>query len=253
MRKLAVHSTKGGVGKTTIVINLGAALAAQGCRVLLIDTDPQGHISLSLGFRHSVGFWDLMITGLDPERAIYRLSDQIHVIPSDRRTAAVEQQLVSVRDRATVLEKRLESVKDYDFVLVDTAPSLSLVLQNAIVFSQGILIPISMNYLALWGAVQALELARMLQEEMQVYYNTLGIVPNLVDDGPKATNPVLGHLDSTFQQSGIRVFSPIRNDIALERALVKEKTILDYAPRSHGAKDFKKLAKEVFNTKMGRL
>lgn len=251
MRTLAINSIKGGVGKTTITINLGAALAATGQRVLIVDTDPQGHVALSFGLQHSTGFWDLMIAGLEPKRVIYPVSDHIDVIPSDRRTAAIEQQLVSIRDRATVLMRRLESVDGYDFVLVDTAPFLSLVLQNAIVYCRGMLIPISMNYLALWGAVQALELARMIQDELKVYYDTMGIVPNLVDSQQSITHPVLEHLDSTFRKTGIEVFSPIRKDNTLEMALARQKTILDYAPGSAAAADFVQLATELVSTNVG--
>ena len=252
MITIAVNSIKGGVGKTTIAVNLGAALAAEGYRVLLIDTDPQGHISLCFGLNSSLGLWDVMVGKIDPVRVIQRISDRIHVLPSDRRTAALEQQLVSVRDRSSVLSRRLEGMRGYDFVLVDTAPSLSLVLQNAIVYTHGILIPISISYLSLMGAVQALELARMMQEEMRVYYDILGIIPNFVDEGVGTTHPFLNYLDSTFRTSGIRIFSPIHMDVKLETAFLKRRTILEYAPESEGSRDFKRLARELVRSNIGR-
>ena len=252
MITIAVNSIKGGVGKTTVVINLGAALAAAGYRVLLVDTDPQGHISLCFGLSPSLGLWDLMTAGLDPEKVICRVNDRIHVIPSDKRTAALEQQLVPVRDRSAVLSRRLEGIRGYDFVLVDTAPSLSLVLQNAIVYTRSILVPISISYLSLLGAVQALELARMMQDEMRVFYDILGIIPNFVDEQTSATHPILDHLGSTFQASGIRIFSPIRIDTRLETAFLRRRTILDYAPMSGSAQDFRRLARELVSSNIGR-
>lgn len=245
MRAITVCNLKGGTGKTTITISLGAALAAAGHRVLLIDTDPQGHVATSFRLNHSAGLWDLMVAGRTPEEVIHRVTDRIHVIPSDKRTAAVSQQFASLRGRASVLAQRLQGVVDYDFVLVDTPPALSVLLQNALVYTRGILIPVSMSYLALRGATQTLELARMMLEDVGVQYGSLGIAPTFVDRNQSKSTELLHHLESTFRRNGIRVFSPIRADVELTRAALKHKTILDHAPMSPAAQDFTQLAREL--------
>ena len=245
MNRIAISNLKGGVGKTTIAINLGAALAAQGLRILLIDTDSQGHVAVSNGLKHTAGLWDLMITGVKPKEVTYKISNRFHVIPSDKRTGAIEQQLVSAINREAVLAKRLEGLNDYDYVLLDTAPSLSLVLQNTIVYSRSILIPISMDYLSVVGAMQSLELARMIYQEMGLDYEIFGIVPTFVDKRLSITDTILAHIDRVFRRKGIPVFSPIRVDTNIQKASAKHKTILHYDPKSRGAEDFVRLAKEV--------
>ena len=245
MKRLAISNLKGGVGKTTIAVNLGAALAAQGLRVLLIDTDSQGHVGIGLGLKHNTGLWDLMITGVTPAEVTYQITDRFHVIPSDKRTGAIEQQLVSTINREAVLSKRLEMIKGYDLVLVDTAPSLSLILQNAIVYTRNIFIPISMDYLSVVGAMQSLELARLIYQEMGLGYKIFGVVPTFVDKRLSITETVLAHIDRVFRKEGIRVFPPIRIDTNIQKASVKHQAILDYEPKSRGAEDFRELAKEV--------
>ena len=245
MKAITVSNLKGGTGKTTITVSLGAALAAAGHRVLLIDTDPQGHVAMSFQMNQSMGLWDLMVAGRGPEEVIHRVTDRIHVIPSDKRTAAVAQQLASLRGRAGVLAQRLQGVVDYDFVLVDTPPALSVLLQNALVYTRGLLIPVSMSYLALRGATQTLELARMMLDDVSLQYAILGVAPTFVDRNESKSNELLHHLESTFRQNGIRVFSPIGDDAELTRATLKHKTILDHAPMSPAAQDFARLAREL--------
>ncbi len=252
MKRIAISNLKGGVGKTTLGINLAGALAEMGQRVLLIDTDSQGHAAISLGLKHTAGLWDLMITGVKPSEVIHTITDNFHMIPSDKRTGAIEQQLVATIHREAVLAKRLESLEGYDFVFVDTAPSLSLILQNTIVYTRSVLMPISMDYLAVVGAMQSLDLARLIQQEMGFKYEVFGIVPTFVDKRLSITDTVLGHIDRVFGKEGIPVFNPIGIDTNLQKASAKHQTILDYAEKSRSAEDFRQLAEDFLEqTKVG--
>lgn len=245
MRAITVSNLKGGVGKTTLVTNLGVALAQKGYRVLLVDTDTQGHVSVSLGLRHRGGLWELMVKGDKPKNVIAEATKFLHVIPSDKRTAAIEQLLVSARDRQFVLTKRLGKLKNYDYVLVDTGPSLSLLLQNAIFYTSNILIPVAMDYFAVLGATQSLDLLQMLGREMGLKYKLLGVIPTFVDKRVAITRTILAHIDLVFRARGTQVFSPMRIDSNFRKASIRHKSILEYNGRSRGAQDLMRLVGEV--------
>lgn len=245
MNAITVSNLKGGVGKTTIVINLGAVLAKNGYRVLLVDTDTQGHISVSFRLKHSAGLWEFMVDGAKLKDVIYEVGEGLYVIPSDRRTVAIEELLVSARNRQAVLAKRLAGLKDYDFVFLDTGPSLSLLWQNAIYFSHNILIPVAMDYFAVLGATQSLDFFRMLQRETGLSCNVLGVVPTFVDRRTTITDTILSHIDHVFRRHGIRVFSPIRIDANVRKASAQHVTVLDYKNSSRSAGDFRQLAVEI--------
>lgn len=252
MKMIAVSNLKGGVGKTTLVTNLGAILAQKGYRVLLVDTGSQGHVSVSFGLKHSVGLWELMMSRAEPQEVTYEVSDGLDIIPSDRRSGVIEQLLVSVQSRDKVLGRRLEAMDEYDFVLFDTGPSLSLLLQNAFVCSRNILIPISMDYLAVLGGIRSIELARMLQRTKGAKCGILGIVPTFVNKGRIITGMILDHLDQVFTQHSIRVFSPIRVDTNIQKASIERKPIVTYKRSSRGSKDFAHLAGEIVDSLSSR-
>ncbi|MBI4445092.1 MAG: ParA family protein [Acidobacteria bacterium] len=242
---ITVTNLKGGVGKTTVVVSLGAVLAQRGYRVLLVDTDSQGHLSISFGLKHTHGLWELVSGRTAPKDVIYKVGKGLFIIPSDRRTVAIEQLLVTARDRHTVLSKQLKRLPPFDVVILDTSPSLSVLLQNALYFSRNILIPVSMDYFAVLGATQSLDLLRSLGKQVGAQCNILGVVPTFVDRRLKITETMLTHIDVIFRQRGIHVFGGIRIDANVRKASARHLTIVDFDQRSRAALDFKALADDL--------
>ncbi|MGA0871688.1 MAG: ParA family protein, partial [Phycisphaerales bacterium] len=163
-RIVALLNQKGGVGKTTSTVNLGAALAEAGHRVLLIDLDPQGHLSLHLGIDSSTcgeGAYELL---LDPEvglaQAIQHARPNLDVVPATVDLAAAESELASVEDRHAILQRKFEAAADlgpWDYVLLDCPPSLGLLTLNALAFAREVIVPMQAHFLALQGLGRLLE------------------------------------------------------------------------------------------------
>ena len=162
MRTIALMNQKGGVGKTTTTVNLGAALAEAGKRVLMIDVDPQAHLTINYGLEPSadlVSLYDVLVQEKPLHDAIHKIGDRISVIPSSIDLAAAEIELVSVLGREMLLKKRMEAAGisyDFDFVLLDCPPSLGLLTINALAVAEEVIIPMLPHFQALQGMAKLL-------------------------------------------------------------------------------------------------
>jgi len=244
VKALTIANLKGGVGKTTICVNLGAALARSG-RVLLIDTDPQGHLAAIFNVKPRVTFHNLMIDGLKPEECWEEVRPNLFAIFSTKTTVATEQLLVSAIARERVLAERMKMVNEFDFILIDTAPSISVIQQNAIYYSRNLLIPVEMDFLSLIGARQIVDISSALREHLGIEYSILGIVPTFVDARKLMTDAVLGELQRQYGDRGIPILPPIRVDSNLAKAAARHQTIFEYDRNSRAAHDFLKVAEEI--------
>jgi len=243
----AIISKKGGVGKTTTAVNLAAALARQGERVLVVDLDSNAGASLSLGLEKeelAPGTADVLLRGVSPKAAIRSTEQEnLWVLPSsvDLRSAEIELDKMSGKERQ--LEKKLEPLKkQYDQVIFDCPPALGLLTQNALVAADTFLIPALPQYLALEGLEHLISTAERLQLRFGHRQSCLGIVLTAVDYRIKSMRELITHMREKYGQQVFAV--EVRTNTSLAEAPAYGQTIFQYRPGSTGAKGYALLADE---------
>lgn len=247
-RIIAMCNQKGGVGKTTTTINLGAALARYGRRVLAVDFDPQGALSAGLGVAaHDVPtIYDLMLGHVkDPLEVIQHTEvDGLDVIPANIDLSAAEVHLINEVAREQILAGVLRKVSaDYDVVLIDCQPSLGLLTVNALTASHGVLIPLACEYFALRGVALLIETVDKVRDRLNPQLELDGIVATMFDPRTLHAREVLERVVSTF---GDKVFdSVIGRTVKLPDASVAAKSIFEYAPDNPAAEAYLRLAREL--------
>jgi chromosome partitioning protein len=242
-RRIAVFNHKGGTGKTTTAVNLAAGLADTGHRVLLVDADGQGSVGASLGIRGEHSLYHVLVGGLSPERVAIPVRKGLDVITANETLAAAELLLAGRPNRDRVLRDRLsEGAQDYDVVVLDCAPALSLMNQNALVFSDSVLVPVSCDYLSLVGVKQVLKTLKNVRELLKHEIAVLGVLPTFFDARSKVARDAVSALVDHF---GERCLPPIRANTKLAEAPSVKKTVFEHAPDSHGALDYRALVDHV--------
>ncbi len=246
MRTIALANQKGGTGKTTTAVNLGAALGDAGRKVLLVDLDPQAHLSAHLGCEDAeVGSYELITRQARPDEvAIELLPGVLDVIPAGLSLAAAELELAPEVGRELFLRTALQDLTDgYDYVLVDCAPSLGLLTVNALAAVREVFIPVQLEWMALRGLGQLLQTIEAVKGRLNPELELSGIIGCMYQARRLLCAEVLGTLRQHF---GKRVFKTvIRDNIRLAEAPGHALPIQAYDPRSRGAEDYKALAREV--------
>ena len=248
-RVIAVANQKGGVGKSTTAVSLGAALAELGKRVLVVDLDPQGNASTGLGIRHEardVTVYDVLAAEAPIEGAIVPTPvENLSAIPSTIDLAGAEIELVSQFSRELRLRKALEPLLDgkFDFVLLDCPPSLGLLTVNALAAAEELIVPIQCEYYALEGLGQLLRNVRLVQQNVNQQLRLTGIVLTMFDPRTKLSEQVVQEVRRYF---GDRVYDTIiPRSVRLSEAPGFGQPITVYDPRSRGAERYRDLAREV--------
>jgi chromosome partitioning protein len=247
-RIITVANQKGGVGKTTTVANLGAALAERGYRVLLLDFDPQAALTAWAGldpYHLSPTTYSLLIREATALKDITRsLNENLHIAPAGVDLAAAEYTLTSADDRNFRLQKKISSEnKNLDFILIDTPPNLGLITTNALVASDELLIPVQCHYLAMRGVRALLETVWLIHDRFHQQLELLGLLPTLYQANSEHSREVVRELRSVFSK---RVFTTIiHEDESLARAPAVRKAVIEFDPESQAAKDYRQLAEEV--------
>ncbi len=237
-RVVAVLNQKGGTGKTTTAVCVASGLAKLGQRVLLVDLDPQGNVSASLGISGPRTVYHLLCGGVSAQQCAIRGRENLDVITSDQGLAAAEIELARTRndeERATRLERAMASIRGYDFIILDCAPALSVLNHNALHFAGEVLIPVSCDYLALVGVKQVLRTLRRVAENTGREVRIAGVLPTFFDKRNRVCVDALGYLRKTF---GAKTFPPVRVNVKLAEAPSLKQTIFEHAPDSHGARDY---------------
>jgi chromosome partitioning protein len=248
-RVIALANQKGGVGKTTTAINLGAALAERGKRVLLIDMDPQGALSVGLGLNplalDQTLYNLLMDPKLDADPVITSTKiTGLDLLPSNIDLAAAEVLLVGEVAREQALARVLRPLrKRYDFLLIDCPPSLGLLTVNSLTAADGVLVPLECEYFALRGMALLMDTISKITERLNPNLEIVGILATMYDARTVHGREVLGRVEDAF---GDRVFQTvIGKTIRFAEAPVAGESILTYAADSPGAAAYRELAKEV--------
>jgi chromosome partitioning protein len=260
-RIIALMNQKGGVGKTTTTVNLGAALAEMGKKVCLVDLDPQGHLTINYGVDiggEQISLYDVLTEDRLLLDAVQKINEHVSLVPSSIDLAAAEIELVSVIGREMLLKRRFEAAQnagfDFDYVLIDCPPSLGLLTINALAVATEVIIPMQPHFLALQGVAKLLETVQLVNKRMNPRLQVSGIVLTMYDSQTKLSGEVVNELSGFIESargknlpwSNGRVFATkIRRNIKLAESPSFGLTILAYEPSSNGAADYRSLAKEV--------
>lgn len=249
MRTLAIVNQKGGCGKTTTAVNLAAALAIQGKRVLLIDLDPQGHATLGLGLtpdKMERTIYDVIVNPHVPVEYVLQsiTNPPLWVAPSNVLLSGAESCLVQTMDREYVLRSRLESVQDkFDWCVIDCAPSLSLLTLNAITASTEIIIPVQTHYYAIEGLRQMFETYEIVRARLNPQLRLAGILLTLSEKRTLLSRDVEQQMRDYFKENVFQTV--IHRNVRLAEAPSAGQSVLTYDPHSPGAMEYKALAEEL--------
>jgi len=238
VRRIAVMNQKGGTGKTTTAINLAAGLAEKGFKTLLIDMDPQGSVGVSLGIVGELTTTHLLRDGAAPTDCAVPIRDNLEIITADESLASVEIQLAKVDDGAFLLRRRLARAGGYRFIVIDCAPSITLLTRNALNFASEVVIPVACDYLSMMGTRQISKTINEINSLLKHDIKIAGVIPTFFDMRNRISHTILQDLKNMF---GDLVLSPIRINTRLKEAPIHRKTIFEFAADSHGAEDYRQL------------
>lgn len=249
MRLVAILNQKGGVGKTTTTVNLGAALAAEGKNVLLVDLDPQGNLTDHLGVEvpEDAGtIYDVLTNAVPLAKvALPTGTKRLEILPGDEDLAAVEVEIADRKGRETLLRRAFEDVPAgwWDWVLVDCPPSLGLLTLNAMAACPEVLITLQTEYFALRGLGQLTRIVGMVQESIHPALHISAIIPTLVNPVTNLAKEVIEEVREHF--GDLVLETRIRQNVRLAEAPGHGQHIFQYAPQSPGATDYRALAREL--------
>lgn len=244
---LAFANQKGGVAKTTSTVNLGAALRERGLKVLAVDMDPQGNLTMSQGIDTEdleKSMYDVLVHRTPITEVIYER--ELDVAASTIDLAGAEMALTSMIGRERALQRALDAVrKKYDYILIDTPPSLGLLTINALTAAEGVIVPVQCEYLSLRGLLQLERTLDMIRENLNPKVKIKGILPTLFDARTKHGQESIEVLRENF---GKLVFDTVvRKTIRFAEAPVAGSSVLKYDPKGKGAEAYRALAREVLN------
>jgi chromosome partitioning protein len=249
VRIVAVLNQKGGVGKTTTAVNLGAALALRGKRVLLIDADPQGNLTDHLGIDAStteVSFYDVLLEDASiAEATVPTATERLFVVPSETDLAAAESELAAEMGREFRLRRAMRAIPEdtYDWVLIDCPPSLGLLSLNAMAAANELLIALQTEYFALKGLEKLTQVREMVREHLNPDLRMLGILPTLVNPVTILAKEVIQEVKTHY--GNVMLDTRVRLNVSLAEAPSQGMHIFQYKPNSPGAEDYLALADEL--------
>ena len=247
-RMIAIGNQKGGVGKTTTTVNLGAALAFQGKKVLIIDMDSQGNATSGLGIERAdvkQSVYEVLVDQIEAAGAILPTSrENLWILPSTLQLAGAEIELATADHRESRLKQAIELIKaDYDYILVDCPPSLGQLSLNAFTASDTILIPVQCEYYALEGLSQLLNTIRLVQRTYNKNFRIEGVLLTMLDARTNLGYEVVEEVRKYFQEKVYQTI--ITRNVRLSEAPSYGQSVIDYDPKSRGAEMYMDLAKEV--------
>jgi len=244
---VAFANQKGGVAKTTTTLNLGVAFKEMGRRVLLVDMDPQGNLTMSQGLDPDEvrpSMYDVLVGGTDITKVIAHR--EVDVAAANIDLAAAEMALSSLIGRERALSKALLQVrKDYDYIFIDTPPSLGLLTVNALTASDAVLVPVQCEYLSLRGLAQLVKTLELVRENLNPDVHIAGIIPTMYDSRTAHGREAVEILRGSFD--GLVCETTVLKTVKFAEAPVSGQSVLKYAPQSQAAAAYRQLAREVLD------
>ncbi|MEY8483605.1 AAA family ATPase [Lachnospiraceae bacterium 48-21] len=249
-RIIAIANQKGGVGKTTTAINLSASLAEKGLKVLAIDMDPQGNMSSGLGLDKNAidgTIYDMIIGEADVEEVIHKDTiENLDILPSNVDLSAVEIEMIDVENKEFVVKNAIQKIRDnYDYVIIDCPPSLSLLTVNAMTTADSVLVPIQCEYYALEGLSQLIHTVELVKDRLNPVLEIEGVVFTMYDARTNLSLQVVENVKDNLEQNIYKTIIP--RNIRLAEAPSFGTPINQYDPRSAGAESYMRLAEEVIS------
>jgi chromosome partitioning protein len=250
--RLVISNQRGGVGKTTTVVTLARCFAERGLKVLLLDTDSQGSVTSVLNLKPEPGcnLHGLLIKNLRFSECVTPAHPRIDVVCSDRSTMEAEAMLIGQSFREYVLQKALQGHDEqYDVILIDVAPSVTLFQTCAMIYARKVLVPVDMDMLSFQGALASLETTSFLRQSVPngTDIGVLGILPTKVDRRLAMTDTVMGALEQIRGRCEHGLLPAVRTDQAVFKAVRSRKFLHDFDPRSKAVEDYMSVADSIFD------
>lgn len=239
----SIMNQKGGVAKTTSTFNIGAILAEKGKRVLLVDLDPQHSLTIALGIDDELtkSIYNVICEKEDINNVILEVSENLYIAPSNLELSIAELQLVSMMARESILKKALDKVKDnYDIILIDCPPSLSLLTVNALVASNEVIVPTATDYLSYKGLELLVDTINNVKENLNEDLKIKGVIATMYDKRTKHANEVLEALNDEFNVLGI-----VKISVAAKDSVLANEPLISFAKSNDITKEYIKIAEEL--------
>ena len=240
MIKLVIANQKGGVAKTTTSLSVARAFAERGLKVLLIDTDSQGSLATALGLKVTNSLYHFLISNYRFKDCILPAHPNIDVLCSTRETIEAEGILTPRPGRELIFQVTLAPVeKDYDVIMIDVAPSITLLQSCAMMYTQQVVIPLTMDPLSLQGAFAAIQSSRSLNTLFKASVRPAAILPVMVDRRLQMTDLIFESIQAISEEHGIPVLHSIRTDSTVQKATRSKKFLLDFDPKCKAVEDYR--------------
>ena len=243
---ISIANQKGGVGKTTTAVNLSAALAESGMKVLAIDFDPQGNMTSGMGIEeYEYSVYDFVMDKCSVEQAVHSTySEHLFLIPSNIDLSGAEIELLDMEERQKVLKKKVEQLKDqYDYIIIDCPPSLSILTVNALTASDSVLIPIQCEYYAMEGLNQMLKSIQLIRKKLNKNLLVEGILFTMYDGRNRLSQQVVEGVREALKERIFKTMIP--RNVRLAEAPSYGMPVTEYDSRSSGSESYRKLAAEL--------
>ena len=246
MRRIALVNQKGGVGKTTTAVNLAAALARLGHRILLVDLDPQANATVHLGYLpHQLKktTYHVLCGGVSAPDVVLNPSPNLWLMPANIDLAGAEMELATAIGREYVLRDALRDMTDFDFILVDCPPSLGVLNVNGLVYVDEIFIPLQCEFFAMHGLTLLMRTVEVVKRRLNPLLTVTRVIPTMYDSRKSLARETIREIETHFKDRVTK--TRIRANVRIAEAPSHGKSVLDYAPDSNGAEDFLALAREL--------